>query len=167
MPVAGVIHVGEQREYSYRGRHETVSQSLASWLPGCGCALLPLETRLDSRDWRLCGTPAELESILSRLDLVITMRMHGLVLALKHGVPALAVDPVAGGAKVTAQARSWRWPAVVIPGPAGTIDLGAMNRWRDWCLSAPGRQAAKHAAKSPPSSLLSSLILALGISSAR
>jgi hypothetical protein len=163
MPVAGVIQVGEQREYSGRGRHETISQSLASWLPGCGCALLPLETRLDTRDWRLCRTPAELESILSRLDLVITMRMHGLVLALKHGVPALAVDPVAGGAKVTAQARSWRWPAVVTPGPAGTVDVGAMDRWRDWCLSAPGRQAAKRTALSPPNSPLGGLIRALGI----
>jgi hypothetical protein len=152
MPVAGVIHVGEQREYSGSGRHESVSQSLASWLPGCGCALLPLETRLDPRDGRLCSTPAELESILSRLDLVITMRMHGLVLALTHGVPALAVDPVAGGAKVSAQARSWRWPAVVTPGPAGTVDADVMDRWRDWCLSAPGRQAARRAGQSTPSS---------------
>jgi hypothetical protein len=152
MPVAGVIHVGEQREYSGSGRHESVSQSLASWLPGCGCALLPLETRLDPRDGRLCSTPAELESILSRLDLVITMRMHGLVLALTHGVPALAVDPVAGGAKVSAQARSWRWPTVVTPGPAGTVDADVMDRWRDWCLSAPGRQAARRAGQSTPSS---------------
>ncbi|HET6187406.1 MAG TPA: polysaccharide pyruvyl transferase family protein [Trebonia sp.] len=158
MPVAGVIHVGEQREYVGRGRHATVSRSLAGWLPGCGCALLPLETRLDSRDWRLCGTPAELESILSRVDLVITMRMHGLVLALKHGVPALAVDPVAGGAKVTAQAQAWRWPAVVAPGAGGTVDTGAMDRWRDWCLSEPGRRAARRAAQSPPRSPLAGLI---------
>jgi hypothetical protein len=163
MPVAWVIRVGEQREYSSRGRHETVTQSLASWLPGCGCALLPLETRLDSRDARLCRTPAELESILCRLDLVITMRMHGLVLALKHGVPALAVDPVAGGAKVTAQARAWRWPAVVTPGPGGTVDAAAMDRWRDWCLSETGRLAAQRAAHSPPSSPLGGLIRALEI----
>jgi hypothetical protein len=162
LPVAGVIHVGEQREYSGRARHGTVARSLDSWLPGCGCALLPLETRLDSRDWRLCRTPGELESILSRVDLVITMRMHGLVLALKHGVPALAVDPVAGGAKVSAQAEAWRWPAVVTPGPTGTVDAGALNRWRDWCLSAPGRQAARRAAQSPPRSPLAGLIPALG-----
>jgi hypothetical protein len=166
MPLAGVIRVGEQREYSGRGRHRTVSQSLSSWLSGCGCALLTLETRLDSRDDRLCRTPAELESILSRLDLVITMRMHGLVLALKHGVPALAVDPVAGGAKVTAQAGSWRWPAVVTPGPTGVVDPGAMNRWRDWCLSAAGRQAAQRAAESPPGSPLGDLVRALGITAA-
>ncbi len=162
IPVAGVIYVGEQREYATRGRHETVAQSLTSWLPGCGCALLPLETRLDSRDWRLCSTPAELESILSRVDLVITMRMHGLVLALKHGVPALALDPVAGGAKVTAQAEAWHWPAVVTAGPAGAVDVAALDRWRDWCLSAPGRQAARRAAQSPPRSQLPGLIQALG-----
>jgi hypothetical protein len=104
-----------------------------------------------------------LESILSRLDLVITMRMHGLVLALKQGVPALAVDPVAGGAKVTAQAGSWGWPAVVTPGSGGAIDPGEMDRWRDWCLSAQGRQAAQRVAKSPPSSPLGDLIHALGI----
>ncbi len=161
-PVAGVIQVGEQREYPGRGRHQTVSQSLADWLPDCGCALLPLETRLDSRDWRLCGTPAELESIISRLDLVITMRMHGLVLALKHGVPALAVDPVAGGAKVTAQSRALRWPAVLTPGPAGMLDAGSLDRWHRWCLSQEGRRAAKRAAQSPPGSVLDDLIPALG-----
>lgn len=163
LPVAGMIQVGVQREYSDRARHDAVGQALTRWLPGCGCALLPLDTRLDSRDWRLCGTPAELESIISRLDLVITMRMHGLVLALKHGVPALALDPVAGGGKVTAQARSWGWPAVVAPGPAGTVDAAALDRWRDWCLSEPGRQAARLAAHAPPVSPLAGLIPALGI----
>jgi hypothetical protein len=101
--------------------------------------------------------------VISRLDLVITMRMHGLVLALKHGVPALAVDPVAGGAKVTAQAQAWHWPAVVTPGPTGAVDAGTMHRWRDWCLSAPGRQAARRAAQRPPGSPLSGLIPALEI----
>lgn len=163
IPVAGVIYVGEQREYAGRGRHQTVWQSLDRWLPGCGCALMPLETRLDSRDWRLCSTPAELESILSRLDLVITMRMHGLVLALKHGVPALALDSIAGGAKVTAQAAAWGWPALVTAGPDGTLDVDELDRWRDWCLSAPGLRAARRAAASPPPSQLRGLISALGV----
>jgi hypothetical protein len=162
-PVAGVIYVDEQREYAGRGRHEAVSQSLARWLPGCGCAVVPLETRLDTRDWRLCSTPAELESILSRLDLVITMRMHGLVLALKQGVPALALDPIAGGAKVTAQAAAWRWPALVTAGPQGTLDAGELDRWRDWCLSPPGLGAARRAAAAPPPTRLPDLIRALGV----
>jgi hypothetical protein len=166
LPVAGVIQVGGQDEYAGRGRHQDVSRALDRWLPGCGCALLALETRLDSRDWRLCATPAALESILSRLDLVITMRMHGLVLALKHGVPVLAVDPVAGGAKVAAQARCWGWPAVVAPGPGGAVEAGRLDYWRDWCLSAEGRRAARQAAGSPPGSPLGGLLTALGMAAA-
>jgi hypothetical protein len=38
-----------------------------------------------------------------------------------------------------------------------------MDRWRDWCLSAPGRQAARRAAQRPPGSPLSGLIPALEI----
>jgi hypothetical protein len=163
VPVAGVILVGEQQEYARRARHGTVSSSLAGWLGGCGCALLPLDTRLDPRDWRLCGTPAELEAIIRRMDLVITMRMHGLVLALKHGVPTLAVDPVAGGAKVTAQARAWHWPAVVTAGPEGKLEPRRLDEWRDWCLSPAGRGAASRAAQAPPETGLRDLLGALGL----
>ena len=88
---------------------------MTRWLSSLDCARLELETRLDVRDWRLCATPAQLESVLSRLDLVVTDRLHGMVLALRAGVPALAVDPVEGGAKVTAQARACGWPALVPP----------------------------------------------------
>jgi hypothetical protein len=167
VPVAGVICVEQQAEYSGRGRHEEVSAMLMQWLDGCGCALVPLETRLDPRDWRMCSGPAELEAIIGRLDLVITMRMHGLVLALKHGVPALAVDPVAGGAKVTAQAQAWQWPAVVTispdESPEEALDSSRLDEWRDWCLSPAGRDAAGRAAQSPPPSPLGGLLPALGL----
>lgn len=42
--------------------------------------------------------------------------MHGLALALKAGVPALGVDPVAGGGKVSRQAEALGWPAVPASG---------------------------------------------------
>lgn len=161
LPVAGVVMVAGQAEYSGRGEHEHVAESLAQWLRGCGCARIPLDTRLDSRDWRLCGTPHEFEAIVSRLDLVVTMRLHGLVLALAHGVPALAVDPVAGGAKVTAQARAWRWPALLKPGPDGRVDPASLDYWRDWCVSPAGRTAAARAAASPPAAPLPDLLAAL------
>lgn len=165
VPVAGVIRVSGQAEYPGRAQHEAVCDALTQWLDGCGCALVPLDTRLDPRDWRLCGTPAELEAVIGRLDLVITMRMHGLVLALKHGVPALAIDPVAGGAKVTAQAQAWQWPAIVGIGlgeaPEEALDPGRLDGWRDWCLSPAGRDAAGRAAQSPPPSPLGGLLAAL------
>ncbi|MEU3661025.1 polysaccharide pyruvyl transferase family protein [Streptomyces sp. NPDC032940] len=138
-PVVGVVLTHGQHEYGDRRRHDTVAAEVTRWLAGRDCARLELETRLDAHDWRLCGTPAQLEAVLSRLDLVVTDRLHGLVLALRAGTPALAVDPVAGGAKVTAQARACGWPALVA---ADRVEAGVLERWWRWCLS-DGREAAR------------------------
>ncbi|MFG2089639.1 MULTISPECIES: polysaccharide pyruvyl transferase family protein [unclassified Spirillospora] len=150
VPVAGVVLAPGQAEYGTRRRHDRIERELTEWLAARECARLPLDTRLDPRDWRLCTTAAELESALRRLDLVVTTRLHGLVLALKNGVPALAVDPVGGGAKVTAQARAWSWPAVVtVPERAGRgredperdgplLDPRELDGWWEWCLSPEG-----------------------------
>ncbi|MFK0119904.1 polysaccharide pyruvyl transferase family protein [Streptomyces sp. NPDC090994] len=154
-PVVGVILTHGQREYGGRRRHAEVAEAVTGWLSGKDCARLELETRLDTHDWRLCATPAQLEAVLARLDLVVTDRLHGLVLALRSGVPALAVDPVAGGAKVTAQAHACGWPALVPaenpetgePGTrkSGTRESGTreLERWWAWCLGDDGRQAAR------------------------
>ncbi|WP_030664094.1 polysaccharide pyruvyl transferase family protein [Streptomyces cellulosae] len=138
-PVVGVILTHGQREYGTRRRHERVADEVTRWLSGRDCARLELETRLDVHDWRLSATPAQLEAVLSRLDLVVTDRLHGMVLALRAGVPAVAVDPVEGGAKVTAQARACGWPALV---PAERLDASTLDRWWDWCGSA-GRVLAR------------------------
>jgi hypothetical protein len=62
-----------------------------------------------------------------------------MVLALRAGTPALAVDPVAGGAKVSAQARACGWPALV---PAERLEVSELDRWWRWCLIS-GRVAAR------------------------
>lgn len=139
VPAAGVFLAHGQREYGHRGRHARVTEVLGSWLRDQDCARLALDTRLDPRDWRHGATPGQVESIVRRLDVVVTTRLHGLVLALKNGVPALAVDPVAGGGKVAAQALAWQWPAVVVP---DDLDRPALDRHWAWCLSAHGRLAA-------------------------
>ncbi|OLT13608.1 polysaccharide pyruvyl transferase [Actinomadura sp. CNU-125] len=163
VPVVGVLLAPGQREYGERRRHGAVEDELTRWLASRSCARLPLDTRLDPRDWRLCTTAAELESVLRRLDLVVTTRLHGLVLALKNGVPALAVDPVGGGAKVAAQARAWGWPAIVtVPLDAGPplLDRAELDRWWDWALSA---DAAGRASAEPPSgALIGELLDVLG-----
>lgn len=138
-PVAGVILTRGQGEYGGRRRHEEVAERVTGWLARSDCARVELDTRLADGDWRLCGTPAQLQSVLARLDVVVTDRLHGLVLALRAGVPALAVDPVAGGAKVTAQARVHRWPALV---PAERCAREELDRWWRWCLT-EGRAAAR------------------------
>ncbi|MDG9694910.1 polysaccharide pyruvyl transferase family protein [Streptomyces sp. DH17] len=138
-PVVGVVLTHGQHEYGGQRRHEEVAAGLTRWLAAKDCARLELETRLDARDWRLCGTPAQLEAVLARLDVVVTDRLHGLVLSLRAGTPALAVDPVEGGAKVTAQARACGWPALVA---AERMTDRVLERWWDWCL-AGGREEAR------------------------
>ncbi|MER7548170.1 polysaccharide pyruvyl transferase family protein [Actinomadura sp.] len=150
VPVVGVVLAPGQPEYGGRRLHDRIQRELTDWLAARECARLPLDTRLDPRDWRLFGTAAELESALRRLDLVVTTRLHGLVLALKNGVPALAVDPVGGGAKVAAQARAWSWPAVVtVPEPRRgepLLDPAELDRWWEWALSPEGAARAPAAA---------------------
>ncbi|TDD30207.1 polysaccharide pyruvyl transferase family protein [Actinomadura sp. KC06] len=163
MPVVGVVLAPGQREYGERRRHERVERELTEWLAARECARLPLDTRLDPRDWRLFGTAAELESVLRRLDLVVTTRLHGLVLALKNGVPALAVDPVGGGAKVTAQARAWSWPAIVtVPEDASgrLLDLDELDHWWDWALSPEG--AGRPSALPPSDAVIGELLDVIG-----
>jgi hypothetical protein len=46
-------------------------------------------------------------------------RLHGLVFALRSGVPALAIDPVPGGAKVSSQAAAVGWLASLRPDELG------------------------------------------------
>ncbi|MFG2026588.1 polysaccharide pyruvyl transferase family protein [Streptomyces sp. NPDC048825] len=138
-PVVGVILTHGQQEYGPRRRHDDVAEAVTRWLAGKDCAPVELETRLDTRDWRLDSTPEQFQSVLARLDCVVTDRLHGLVLALRTGIPALAVDPVAGGAKLTAQARACDWPALV---PAERLDTRQLDRWWDWCLTS-GRAAAR------------------------
>lgn len=144
VPVVGVALAPGQREYGAARRHDDVTARLTAWLSRGDCARLPLDTRLDSRDWRHPATADQFLSLVRRVDAVVTMRLHGLVLALREGVPALAVDPVAGGAKVRAQAAAWGWPAVVAAEDLSDHGSGGsrLQGWLDWCLSESGRSAA-------------------------
>ncbi len=101
-----------RRECGTRRRHERGADEVTRRLSGRDCARLELETRLDVHDWRLSATPAQSEAVLSRLGPVVTDRLHGMVFAPRAGVPAVAVDPVEGGSKVTAQARACGRPAL-------------------------------------------------------
>ncbi|WP_313896215.1 polysaccharide pyruvyl transferase family protein [Streptomyces sp. YIM 98790] len=139
VPVTGVLLTHGQSEYGTRRLHDDVARTVSEWLARTRCAPLVLDTRLDTRDGLLAGTPEELLSLLERTDAVITDRLHGMVLALRAGVPPVAVDPVRGGAKVTAQAHACRWPALI---PAEQLDAARLDAWWSWCLRR-GRQAAQ------------------------
>ncbi|MFC0041542.1 polysaccharide pyruvyl transferase family protein [Actinomadura rayongensis] len=144
VPVVGVVLSLGQGEYGARRRHEDVADRITGWLAEIDCARLPMDTRLDSADWRLPATAGQLVAALARLDVVVTTRLHGLVLGLRAGTPVLAVDPVADGGKVTAQAAALGWPAVL--SAADVLAPGGADRLADlwaWCLSGRGQTAAR------------------------
>nr|WP_255426587.1 polysaccharide pyruvyl transferase family protein [Pseudonocardia sp. C8] len=139
VPVVGVVLAPGQPEYGDRRRHDQVHAVLAEWLRDLDAARLELDTRVDPRDWRHPATPGQFRAVLSRLDAVVTTRLHGAVLALAAGVPALAVDPVAGGAKVTAQGRALGWPVLAGEDVAGPHGRAVLDRAWEWCRGAAGR----------------------------
>jgi hypothetical protein len=71
---------------------------------------------------------------------VLTTRLHGLVLAIKHGVPAIAVDPVLGGAKISKQAAVLRWPLVF---GVDRLDPDELSRAFATALEPEGRALAR------------------------
>lgn len=128
-PIVGLVLVHPQAEYGSAARHSEVEHVIRSFLAGVEAAIVPIDTRLDCNATGL-RSASEVESLIARTDIVVTTRLHGLVLALKNGVPAIAIDPIAGGAKVAAQARSLGWPAVL---EAKGLDVGALAQLWEWC----------------------------------
>ncbi|MEU6666844.1 polysaccharide pyruvyl transferase family protein [Streptomyces sp. NPDC046727] len=112
-PVAGVVPSHGQGEYGERRRHAEVNARITGWPAGKDRARVPAETQPATDDWRLCATAEQFLALVARFDVVVTTRLHGLVLGLRTGTPVLAVDPVAGGAEVSAQARAVGRPALV------------------------------------------------------
>ncbi len=131
VPVVGVILSHDQPEYGTRCRHGDAHRLIDELLVASDVAPVIIDTRLHPRESHLCGTPGQLESILSRLDAVVTTRLHGLVLALKVG------------AKVTAQAAALAWPAAVRVDNASADRLSGLL---SWCLTGEARRVASRCA---------------------
>jgi Polysaccharide pyruvyl transferase len=106
-------------------------------------SVVRIDTRLDVNSGGL-RTPAEIESLLARMDVVITTRLHGAVLALKNGVPAIAIDPEPGGAKLRRQAETIGWPVVF---NADGVTDQEFQEALDYCLSDAARTEAQNCAE--------------------
>lgn len=137
-PVVGVVRVHPQKEYGKRGLHEQANQKIESLLARHACVRVEIDTRLDENLTNL-RTADEVEAAIARMDCVVTTRLHGTVLALKHGVPALALDPIAGGAKITRQTGVLDWPYCYLTEQAAdeVLDNAFLA-----CLSEQGRSRA-------------------------
>jgi len=141
VPVVGVLRVHHQAEYA-NGRHADVDRAIAEHLASRTLVAVQIDTQLETTSSGL-RTPGEVAALVAKMDAVITTRLHGLVLALRAGVPAAAVDPIAGGAKVAAQARAVGWPHVVT---ADEVDDETLRRLLDACLEPGARSLARQRA---------------------
>lgn len=104
-------------------------------------AIVEVDTRLDNNATGL-RSAGEVESVLARMDAVVTTRLHGLVLSLKHGVPVLAIDPEPGGAKLRRQAERLGWVPVF---DVDALDERALSDALAYCLSGDAKQRALEA----------------------
>lgn len=140
IPVVGLCLASAQREYGDRRRGDLGAEKLRRLIRNSGAAFIELDTSVPVETNRFgLSSGAEFEAICRRLDVMLTTRLHGMVLALKNGVPVIAIDPVAGGDKVTKQAQKLGWPEVF---DADLADDETLAAALDRCLSAQGRHQA-------------------------
>jgi polysaccharide pyruvyl transferase WcaK-like protein len=84
-------------------------------------------------------TAGEIESMIAKMDAVITTRLHGTVLAIKNGVPVIPIDPIEGGAKISQQVKALNWPLLF---NAASIDPTKLSEAFDYCLTIQARSRA-------------------------
>ncbi|MBZ5609852.1 MAG: polysaccharide pyruvyl transferase family protein [Acidobacteriia bacterium] len=138
VPVVGVVLIHPQPEYRDRDLHESANDAIHRLVASREMSPVRIDTRLDRNSTEL-RTPAEVESLIARMDVVLTTRLHGMVLALKNDVPAVVIDPVAGGAKIRKQADALGWSPVFI---ADQLNDDEMQKAFEDCLSAEARRKA-------------------------
>ena len=111
VPVIGVIYVGPQEEYPTQ-RHAFVEDVVEDVLSAMNAAIIRIDTRLDFNRYGL-RNPAQIGSAISKMDTVVTTRLHGSVLALQRGVPPVAIDSISGGSKLSRQMKCIGWPLLI------------------------------------------------------
>ena len=112
LPIVGVLKVHKQNRPN--AMHEIADAAIDRLLQRADVVGLPIDTRLDMPNRGGLRNSDEIEAVIARMDAVVTTRLHGMVLALKNGVPAVVIDPIAGGDKVLRQALALGWPAIVV-----------------------------------------------------
>ncbi len=138
VPVVGVVLIQQQKEYSSGALHEKANGALEKLLESREVSRVSIDTRLDLNATGL-RTSAEVESLIAKTDVVVTTRLHGLVLAIKHDIPVLAIDPIAGGAKVHRQAKVIGWPIIIT---ADQITDERLNGAFDYCQGDEAKERA-------------------------
>ncbi len=149
VPVVGVVFVHAQPEYK-SGLHQAANDAICRLTRSRQIAVVQIDTRLDLNATGL-RTSAEVESLIARMDVVLTTRLHGTVLALKNGVPAIAIDPIPGGAKIRRQAETIGWSFSFI---ADQLSDQELAQALEYCLTSEARQRARECAERARQNLL-------------
>jgi len=113
-------------------------------------AVIEIDTRLDTNRTGLRSS-AEIESVLARMDLVITTRLHGTVLSLKNGVPTISIDVAGDNLKIQKQTGEIGWPVIFV---GNEITLEKLNQAFDYCLTVEAKAKAKECANRAKSMVL-------------
>lgn len=138
VPVVGVILVHKQKEYGDRSHHDKANQAINKLIYSREMAVVKIDTVLEKNEGGL-RTSGEVETLISKMDVVITTRLHGTVLALKNGVPVISIDPISGGAKITQQVRTFGWPLLF---GVDNLDDKVLEEAFVYCLSNSARVKA-------------------------
>lgn len=143
-PVLGLCVIQNQPEYGGRQLHRRAEELLRSVARRHDAAVVAIDTGWPAAlNHTGLESEAQIESLIARVDVLLTTRLHGIVYALKHGVPALVLDPVAGGDKVILQAQALGWPQAYLTEEASEDVLAS---GLDYCLSPCGRHKARECA---------------------
>jgi Polysaccharide pyruvyl transferase len=140
VPVIGVVLVeAYEPEYGASDMQAAARAAVERLTNSREAAIVEIDTRLERNSTGL-RTADEVATLIARMDAVVTTRLHGLVFAIKAGVPALAIDPVAGGAKIRQQAEALGWPHVRVADELVDVELSAAL---DACLTEEARVLAR------------------------
>jgi hypothetical protein len=146
VPVVGVCLVE-----SYGAPFEDlVYQTIKEFIASRPMAVIEIDTRLDTNRTGLRSS-AEIESVLARMDLVITTRLHGTVLSLKNGVPTISIDVAGDNLKIQKQTGEIGWPVIFV---GNEITLEKLNQAFDYCLTVEAKAKAKECANRAKSMVL-------------
>jgi hypothetical protein len=119
----GLCFRGRQKEYGsancQAGRAEALLERVAA---NMSSRPVRISTELS------CNSPHHIRSQLDEVDIVLTTRLHGSLLTLAQGKPVIAVDQIAGGAKVLPLLTRIEWPYVVPVEKASEERLADMAR---------------------------------------
>lgn len=136
VPVIGVC----LREHAHGTR--TAEAAIRRLVQSREMATVQIDTRLDGSQEPAAfapRSPKEVEALLGRVDVVLTTRLHGMVLALKNGVPVIAIDPGNDGRKIVRQAGVVGWPVAF---DVHDVTDEGMQQALDYCLTSEAQSLA-------------------------